>query len=105
MGQQDFRNLPLKPSGPGDLSGGMNLIVSSISFLLKGATKASKPSTGASRSFRLQVITIPLVTPIIFLKADQKALARRSWEEQVVPSASWREAIEFLLCLSDAIAW
>src|ERR1041385_6087679 len=104
MDQQDFKNLPLKPSGPGDLSGGMNLIVSSISCISKGATKASNPSTGASRSFRLQGITIPLAIPNLFLKADQKALAIRSWEEQVVPSASWREAIEFHLCLSEAIA-
>ena len=42
MSQQALKKAPVKPSGPGALSGGMDFIVSLISSCVNGASRADK---------------------------------------------------------------
>jgi hypothetical protein len=46
IGQQDLRNCPLKPSGPGALSIGNDLTTTSISAFVKGEESSSRPGVG-----------------------------------------------------------
>src|SRR4051812_10198518 len=104
MLQHFLRNMQLKPSGPGALSMGMCLIVSSIYLLSKGSVKLCKSSTSTNSSSKLNFIWIPLEIPTPFLNEDQKAATSKPWSKHGVPSERFKEVTEFLLSLSDAMA-
>ncbi|KAG8064321.1 hypothetical protein GUJ93_ZPchr0004g39733 [Zizania palustris] len=102
MCQQALKKAPLKPSGPGALSGRAERTTESSSEASKPAPKKSRPGTLGTRLARSKSIGGAEEEPILVRKKSRKASAF-SWAEVAQePSPSWMAGIAFRRCLMVA---
>lgn len=105
MCQQDLRNEPLNPSGPGARSAGISLITRSVSCLVNGTVKTSRPSIFLIMLARLNFISCLDEVPSLSLKEWKRTNSLLTWSSATVPSWRVRDAILFLLYRTYAMTW
>jgi hypothetical protein len=92
VSQHVFRNKPLNPSGPGDLSIGINLMTSSISALVKGCDNSSRPATGEITVDKSNCILGESQVPSLSLKDSKISFSFSAWS--VIMDLSGRASVD-----------